>query len=415
MLTAHIRAVELTLLPSTRAERTIVRFSVVSFLIPLVYLLESKWPHTCRKVFDLFLLACILRIGNGQFGGNEMVKKTEPALQEQASKGGRARAKALSAKKRSEIARLAVEARWEKAGKPPVPRATHAGTIEIGGREIACAVLKDGRRVLTQETFLTAIGRSKKGKGGQISSGPDGLPPFLSASALKSFIDNDLRKATVPIQYRSISGVRAHGYEASLLPQVCDVYLKARDARKLTRQQTHVATACDILMRGLAHVGIIAMVDEATGYQDARARDALARILEKFIAKELRKWIRTFEADFYKEMFRLKGLPYDGTCRRPQYFGHLTNDLVYSRLAPGVLDELRKRNPRTTPRGNRPAKHFQHLTPEFGHPRLREHIHAVTSLMRASDNWKGFYALIQRALPKHYEMPLWEEQGESAG
>jgi hypothetical protein len=53
------------------------------------------------------------------------------------------------------------------------------------------------------------------------------------------------------------------------------------------KQQEHIAKQAEILVRGFAGVGIIALVDEATGYQQDRARDALSRILEAFIAKEL--------------------------------------------------------------------------------------------------------------------------------
>lgn len=82
---------------------------------------------------------------------------------------------------------------------------------------------------------------------------------------------------------------------------------------------------------------LFALIDEATGYQADRARDALAKILEEFIAKELQDYARCFTGEFYKELFRIRGLTYDGGMKRPQYIGHLSNDLMYSRLAPGVL------------------------------------------------------------------------------
>ena len=97
----------------------------------------------------------------------------------------------------------------------------------------------------------------------------------------------------------------------------------------------------------MAHVGIIALVDEATGFQDFRSRDALAEFLEAFVAKEIQKWVKTFPPDFYKQMFRLRGIPYAETVKKPAYIGHLTNDLVYARLAPGVLATLRAKNPVT--------------------------------------------------------------------
>ena len=52
--------------------------------------------------------------------------------------------------------------------------------------------------------------------------------------------------------------------------------MAADQAGKLLPSQRHVAEQCRILLHGFANVGIIALVDEATGYQDARARDALA-------------------------------------------------------------------------------------------------------------------------------------------
>ena len=100
-------------------------------------------------------------------------------------------------------------------------------------------------------------------------------------------------------------------------------------------------------MRALAHVGIIALVDEATGYQDVRARNALNEILEQFIADELRRWTKLFPDEFYRQMFRLRGWEWkvQSIKQRPGVVGNYTNDLVYQRLAPGVLDELRRKDP----------------------------------------------------------------------
>src|ERR1700733_1587807 len=92
------------------------------------------------------------------------------------SMGGKARASKLSKESRSAIAQAAAEARWGTS----LPQATHSGELHIGGRKITCAVLRNGKRVLTQETFLTAIGRAAKAKAGTGSVKlVDGLPPFL--------------------------------------------------------------------------------------------------------------------------------------------------------------------------------------------------------------------------------------------
>src|SRR5580658_3514637 len=95
---------------------------------------------------------------------------------EMGAKGGNARAKSMTPEERSNAARKAVEARWSKSAK--MQKATHIGELHIGELAIPCAVLEDGTRVLTQEGFLIAIGRSGKpaaGRGSQVEK----IAPFL--------------------------------------------------------------------------------------------------------------------------------------------------------------------------------------------------------------------------------------------
>lgn len=270
----------------------------------------------------------------------------------------------------------------------------------IGDVEIPCFVLEDGTRVLTQYGFYKAIGRSgrpAKGRGGGFEKTPD----FLAVNYIKPFVDSELATSTKPIQFTLPTGQTAWGYKAELLPKVCEVYLSARDAGALTEKQARFAIACDIVMRGLAHVGIIALVDEATGYQQIRARNALEQILEKFISKELRKWTKTFPDEFYEEMFDLKDWPYNpSSVKRPSVIGKYTNDIVYKRLAPGVLDELKRITPRDT-KGRLKHQYFRRLTEDIGHPKLREHLAAVIALMKAATSWRQFMSMLNRALPLH--------------
>jgi hypothetical protein len=323
------------------------------------------------------------------------------------SKGGQARATKLTRQRRAEIARKAAQARWDKLGGKAV--VAHYGAPErplrIGGIEIPCYVLSDGTRVLAQRGLQSGIGLSEGG-------GPSGARKI---AALMSRLNNkgiDVRglvaRANSPIRFIPPHGGNpADGYEATILPDVCAVIIDADQKGKLDARLKRLAERAAILQHGFATVGIIALVDEATGYQEQRARDALAKILEAFVAKELRRWISTFPAEFYKEMFRLRKLPYDGSVKRPSYIGHLTNDLVYARLAPGVLDELRRLIPRDE-RGR--LRHHLHrrLTEDVGHPKLRQHLASVTTLMKASENWDQFKKMVNRALPKYKRLPLFD-------
>lgn len=289
---------------------------------------------------------------------------------------------------------------------------TQPGVIRIGARELQCAVLEDGRRVLSQEGFLKAIGRAAKAKGGTGSAQMeqvDTLPPFLAADNLKPFVDREFEGSTIllkPIQFKMPTGQKAYGYPAGLLPKVCEVYLSARDAepKVLLASQTHIVKACDLLIRGLAHVGIAALVDEATNYQELRDKEALQGILDKYLTAEHAKWAKRFPDEFYKEMFRLRGWQWKGMkVNRPSVVGTYTNDIVYDRLVPGseLRKQLREMNPKDE-KGNTAHRDHLHFTQDLGIPQLDKHLYAVLGLMRASATWDQFMRSIQRAFPKQH-------------
>ncbi len=321
------------------------------------------------------------------------------------TRGGRARAEKLSPEERSKIAKRAAIIRWQEelpnaiCGSPDKP-------LNIADIELQCYVLEDGTRVLTQAEFLEALGRHRKAnvrREGQ----EERIPAILQGKTIRQFITPEILEKSRPITFRTPHGTRASGYRAEILPVVCEIYLKARDAGVLPRNQRHVAKQADILVRGLANVGIIALIDEVTGYQDLRARDALTRILEAFIAKELQPWIQTFPDDFYRHIFRLRGLSYpNDTVKRPQYFGWLTNDIVYKRLAPGVLDELKRVTP-WSESGQLKHKYFQRLTSNVGYPKLREHLGSVVTMMKLSNEWSEFMGKLDNIHPRFgSQLPL---------
>lgn len=284
-------------------------------------------------------------------------------------------------------------------------KGTKLGKLNLGGSVIECAVLQDGTRVLSQRAFTKAIGAPSGGAAfkRREQEGVADLPIFLAYEKLKPFISPELSASlSSPIEYIPKHGGRsALGVRAELVPTVCEVWLNARDANVLTDSQKRVATKADILIRGLAHVGIAALVDEATDYQPIRDKQALQQILDKYLRKEFAAWAKRFPDDFYQEMFRLRGWQWNGmkVGSRPGVVGRYTNDLVYERLAPGILDELRKKNPKDE-KGNREAKHHQLLTDDIGIPALQQHLFATTSFMKAASNWDQFYRNMQRAFPK---------------
>ena len=283
------------------------------------------------------------------------------------------------------------------AGAPDKP-------LRIGDIEIPCYVLEGETRVISQRGLQAALGM---GTGGSTMARAPRITAFVAGLGQRGIDIKDLAASSQPIEFRPPGGGRtAYGYPAILLVDLCNAILAAKDTGALQKQQAHIAERADTLIRALAGVAIIALVDEATGYQDVRATRALATILEKFIAEELRPWTRTFPPEFYQEIFRLKNWPGPDGVKRPSVIGRYTNDIVYDRLAPGVLNELKRINPPVSP-GRRRHKHFQWLTGDVGDPRLKEHLIGVMALMRAAPNWAAFKRALQRAYPKlNEQVPL---------
>lgn len=310
------------------------------------------------------------------------------------SQGGTARAESLSTQRKAEIASKAATAKWSL---PKAKWGTPEKKLKIGDRELECYVLEDGRRVLSGRGMQEALGL------GQSHGGL--LALFLAHPSIKTFIPNDLAMdMSEPVRFirPGRGGIPAAAFEATILPRLCDAVLEARmRGQRLSKSQHDVAVQCEIIARSLAKVGIIALVDEVTGYQAIRDREALQKILDKYLTDEWAKWTKTFPDEYYKELFRLKGIPYPtGTGTKPSYVGHWTNDIVYSRLAPGVKHSLKEKNPRLES-GHRARKHHQHLTRDYGHPALKEHLSNVVFLMRGCDDYDSFKEVLDRTAPKH--------------
>jgi hypothetical protein len=321
------------------------------------------------------------------------------------SKGGLTRAEVLSPEQRSEIARKAAQTRWSA----DIPKAiTKTSPLKIGDTEIACAVLEDETRVFTQNAFLQAIGRVPNPSQKAIAE----IPVFLRANNLKPFISEDLIRSLKPIIFRPLGGGGrqtveggkggrgyAIGYKAETLRDVCRVFVKADGQGKLKPRQIHIAQRCDQLLRALEGIAITALIDEATGYQAFRDRDALQRILEAYINPELvpLPWTRRFPDEFYRELFRLQGWQYSPPqLKRPKILGNITAKLVYRQLPPGVWEELKRINP-IDKKGNRRHKNWRFLTEHIGNPHLEKQLVAVITLMRSADNWGEFERLFSRA------------------
>jgi hypothetical protein len=262
---------------------------------------------------------------------------------------------------------------------------THKGLLKIGPREISCAVLSNGKRIITQTALFDAFDRPRKGE-----KRIEGLPSVIGAKNLIPYITEEIKEKSKTISYYLQNGSVTSGYDAELIPLVCDLYLEADDDEALMESQQKIVKSASMLVRALAKVGIVALIDEATGYQYERESDDLQKLLKAYISEDFLKWQSRFPRSYYRELFRLYNWEYDATsCKRPQLLGKFTNDYVYKKLPEGVLEELKKKNPLNN-KGHRSLKHHQYLSGEIGIPHLEKHITKLVTIMELSNNIEDF-------------------------
>ena len=312
-----------------------------------------------------------------------------------ASKGGKARANTLTPEQRSEIARKAVRTRWAKEKGIPIedvgqvsplaevslaseantlPISLFQGELIMGDVAFSCHVLDDYKRVIVQREVVRALSGKVTGD----------LKSYLSTTAVSKYLDL-AEIAEKAVTFR-IPGTQyeARGYEATLLVEICDAYLKAREDGILVKSQLKIAKQAEIIMRACAKVGIIALIDEVTGFQNYRKDNALRVKLQAFIAEDMQEWARMFPEEFWFELARLENIHYSPR-NRPIRWGKYVMAFVYDAVDKDVGRELRKKNP--NPQHGR--NHHQWLK-EFGRDRVRDHLNQVLGVMKMCRDMEDF-------------------------
>jgi hypothetical protein len=252
----------------------------------------------------------------------------------------------------------------------------------VGGADRLADVLGDGRRVIGR-TSATELLTEIKGGGA--------LEKYLGSENLKPFVNSDLLlERMVAFRLPEVEGLNREvkGLPTDLLIDVFQGLVGALEATtrpesgiKLTTRQVSMALRAGMFLSACSRVGLDALVDEATGYQYERAQDALQVKLKAYLSDEMRKWEKTFPDELWVEFGRLTG--WRGTVtKRPKYWGHLVNELIYEALDPDVAAWLRENAPK--PRHG--ENYHQWLSGQYGLKKLIEHIWMVVGMAKACEN-----------------------------
>lgn len=287
-------------------------------------------------------------------------------------------------------------------------KATHRGYLTLGDKEVPCAVLENGMRIISQGGLFLSFDRPRKGE-----KRLEDLPSVVGAKNLLPYIEEELYEKSKVVQYYHTNGKIASGYNAEIIPLICELYIKAYDDKVLTTSQYKLYTRSLLIVRALAKVGITALIDEATGFQNDRQAQALQELLKAYISEELLKWQKRFPNKFYKEIFRLYGWEYhEDSSKRPGWVGTFTKRYVYDLFPESVIKEIEARNPATHKNNKcyRKNRHHQFLTTDIGIPQLDHYISKLLGVMALSSDDKNFDKNFRIAFKEEIELKEREKE-----
>jgi hypothetical protein len=316
------------------------------------------------------------------------------------SLGGLARKESLSPERRTEIAKAAAAARYSFAAAGEMPEANYQGKLPIGDVTLDCYVLNDGRRMFHKRGLAKALLLK--------STGGNAFMKTISRKGLGSAVPQNLwEKLENPIVFKAMGGDPGHGYEATVLIDICDAIWEANKQGKLTPRQGFLALQAEVILRSAAKVGIVALVDEATGYIRDKRKAEYRELFQEFIRAEFRQWEQEFPTAFFDMIYRLYNLRRSPGNRHPQFFGKFIRKYVYAPLANSngaILEMLDEKNPVVYSNGGRRYKMFQYLSDVIGLPAFRAHLWQVVGIGNATRSKEGFDRGFNMAFPQAGDM-----------
>lgn len=264
------------------------------------------------------------------------------------------------------------------------PQAKFAGKLQLGEAAFSVYVLDTGERVIVEREVVRAlIGHAKGNLGRHIKT--ERLQHFITPEAI----------GKRSIQFKMAgTGDRGMGYEATVLLDICDAYLRAREAGALATNQQDVAKRAETITRACAKAGITALIDEVTGYAPFKRKQEYQLKVQAFIADDLHEWARMFPHEFWFELARIEGVHYSRR-NRPLRWGRYVMAFVYDSVDRDVDRQLRE--PKPDPHFLR--NHHQWLR-DLGRQRVNGRLRRIIAVMKVCEDMKDFEKQFARVLQK---------------
>ena len=263
-------------------------------------------------------------------------------------------------------------------------KAIHKGSFEKEfGIDVDCYVVDDKHKtaVISQRGMGLAIG---------LSEGGSKLPRFVNGKTISKYIGPELRKKLDnPIVFQSFNmglndkaGVTTHGYDVTILIDICKSIIEADNDGALTSSQSELIKQAQVIVNASAKLGIQQLVYALSGYE--AERQEIIDNFRVFVQNEAREYEREFPEQLYQEWYRIYGLPRP-VKNRPWKFMHLTREHVYYPLAKssGKLQELvisQREGANQTKQ-----KRLHQFLSEIGVKALRQHLGQLLGIAQLSE------------------------------
>jgi hypothetical protein len=313
------------------------------------------------------------------------------------AKGGLARAEILPPGRRSEIAKKAALARWGA-------KATHRGSFKDDfGIDVDCYVLDDEQKtaVISQRGMGAAIGL-----GG--SSGA-ALPRFIQGDKIAPYVGAELgEKLENPVVFQSPTlgantpPATVHGYDVTILIDLCKAIVKAESEGKLLKRQENIARQAHIILGASAKAGIKDLVYRLSGYEATR-EEAIAAF-KFYIREEARDYEREFPNQLYQEWYRLYQLPIPERGKTWK-FKHLTVNQVWWPLAHSSGQLLQLTRAQRASSSERRKKLHQFLS-DIGVKALRQHLGQLLGMAQVSRDKTEYEKHVRKIFGQQHEMDV---------
>nr|WP_286674417.1 P63C domain-containing protein [Clostridium sp. VAP52] len=276
------------------------------------------------------------------------------------------------------------------------PKVISSGVLEIFN-DLPCYVLDDGQRVFRLSNLTKSLRDKEHGKFGN----------YLASSNIIKYLPERLRPLTDENHDRTPQGVIEFefnekiekGYNSEDFMDVCSAFVTANlNNEKLSEAQQEIVKNANKFVLSTAKIGIVALIDEATGYQNVRHSKELQLKMKYFLVEDdnAREWEKIFPDDLWFEFGRLTN--WKGSLKkRPKYWGKLVKELIYNLLDKDIAEYLYKNKP---PRYNGHIKYHQWLNEGYGTKELTQHIWQIIGMAKTCENMKELKQLTSQKFNK---------------